>query len=90
LGLLPATGRQPADDVSRPGDAVQYPAQTISIASETNMYFNNIRSHYIDLRNPPAISIDLVALLGTLEMLENASPDSAINRDSTPPCPKTS
>jgi hypothetical protein len=31
----------------------------------------------------PAISIDPAALLGTLEMLENASPNSNTNRDST-------
>jgi hypothetical protein len=62
------------------------PMQTISIASEINIDFNTIRSHYIDPRNPPAISIDLVVLLGTLEMLESASSE---NRGSTSPCPKT-
>ena len=35
-------------------------------------------------RGAPAISIDLAASLGTLEMLENASPNSSTNRDSTP------
>ena len=52
-------------------------------------YFNNICAHCTFWRTLPASSIDLVALLGSFEMLENTSTQFHHRSRQSPPCPKT-
>jgi cytochrome oxidase assembly protein ShyY1 len=55
-----------------------------TVVINTGFVPNSMQDRGWQDRSEPAISIDPVALLGTLEMLKNASPNFSTSRDSTP------
>ncbi len=77
----------PTTEVDAPGSSRGPPVVGDPVSAVTEAEILPLRRQRSEVRIPsgaPAISIDLAAVLGTLEMLENASPNSNTNRDSTP------